>query len=276
MHQCLTSHSAWPQPNPASLPQVFGDQAPNHVLINAYRPGEGIMPHEDGPMYWPGVCILSLAAPAVIRFRRKRAAAAADDVTNGPPGDSTSTPPQRLGRPAAAPDLQDLLLSLLLMPRSLLVFTDDAYSGCLHGIDFTEVEELDTSVANLAACGLTASTSAAAGNPSGATSAFDSATSAVDDSDMGALPTTAPLSSDNGVSEGRNVGSANGEVVEAFDSAVQHSQQPAQPSDDAASASGRDDVAAARPPSVLPRGGERVSLTVRRVLKVFNNLIKTK
>ncbi|KIW73877.1 hypothetical protein, variant [Phialophora macrospora] len=28
-------------------------KAPNHVLINEYNPGEGIMPHEDGPAYSP-------------------------------------------------------------------------------------------------------------------------------------------------------------------------------------------------------------------------------
>jgi len=52
---------------------VYGGQPPNHVLINAYQPGEGIMPHEDGPSYFPGVCILSLGGHAVIRFYRKPA-----------------------------------------------------------------------------------------------------------------------------------------------------------------------------------------------------------
>jgi alkylated DNA repair protein alkB family protein 6 len=53
--------------------RTYGPHPPNHVLVNAYSPGQGILPHQDGPAYWPGVCILSLAAPAVIRFRRKLA-----------------------------------------------------------------------------------------------------------------------------------------------------------------------------------------------------------
>lgn len=57
-----------------------GGQLPNHVLINAYQPGEGIMPHEDGPLYRPAVAILSLEHPAVVRFARKRGEADAADA----------------------------------------------------------------------------------------------------------------------------------------------------------------------------------------------------
>ena len=44
---------------------------PNHVLLNAYSPGEGIQSHQDGPIYHPGVCILSLGASAVMHFYEK-------------------------------------------------------------------------------------------------------------------------------------------------------------------------------------------------------------
>ncbi|GIL57147.1 hypothetical protein Vafri_12447 [Volvox africanus] len=50
---------------------LYGGKPPNHVLVNSYLPGEGIMPHEDGPAYHPVVAILSLGAPAVLRFRKK-------------------------------------------------------------------------------------------------------------------------------------------------------------------------------------------------------------
>ena len=53
--------------------EAFGPgQAANHVLVNLYERGEGIMPHEDGPLYYPGACILSLGGPAVMRFHPKR------------------------------------------------------------------------------------------------------------------------------------------------------------------------------------------------------------
>jgi alkylated DNA repair protein alkB homolog 6 len=50
-------------------PQFF-QQAPTHVLVNKYYPGQGILPHEDGPKYAPVVAILSLGAPVVFRFTR--------------------------------------------------------------------------------------------------------------------------------------------------------------------------------------------------------------
>ena len=40
----------------------------NHVLVNRYEPGAGILPHEDGPIYRPEAFILSLGGPAVLRF----------------------------------------------------------------------------------------------------------------------------------------------------------------------------------------------------------------
>lgn len=38
----------------------------NHVLVNEYEPGQGIMPHQDGPAYWPVVATVSLAAPIIL------------------------------------------------------------------------------------------------------------------------------------------------------------------------------------------------------------------
>ena len=32
----------------------------NHALVNEYEPGGGIMPHQDGPLYFPAVAIASL------------------------------------------------------------------------------------------------------------------------------------------------------------------------------------------------------------------------
>ncbi|CAD7700562.1 unnamed protein product [Ostreobium quekettii] len=107
---------------------AFGGTPPNHVLVNAYMPGQGILAHEDGPVYHPGVCILSLGASTVLNFWRKEA-----------PGGSRSLDPE---------------MSVLLMPRSLLVFLDDAYADCLHGIDEVVEDRLDPSICNLAVCGM--------------------------------------------------------------------------------------------------------------------------
>lgn len=66
---------------------VFGEKQPNHVLINEYAPGQGIMvshkyaalgvcymlcvhaqPHEDGPLYHPIVTTVSLGSHTLLDF----------------------------------------------------------------------------------------------------------------------------------------------------------------------------------------------------------------
>eukprot|EP00301_Raphidiophrys_heterophryoidea_P024131 c7734_g1_i2.p1 GENE.c7734_g1_i2~~c7734_g1_i2.p1 ORF type:complete len:322 (-),score=57.37 c7734_g1_i2:28-993(-) len=53
---------------------IFGEDdkedlpKPNHILMNEYQPGQGIMPHKDGPLYFPKVAILSLASTATLEF----------------------------------------------------------------------------------------------------------------------------------------------------------------------------------------------------------------
>lgn len=98
---------------------VFGSGAPNHVLVNSYLPGQGILAHEDGPAYYPGVCIISMGGPAVIHFSPKQDA-------------------QQIGR-----------TSLVLQPRSLLIFKDLAYTQYLHSIDEVDAEHLGDNIANL-------------------------------------------------------------------------------------------------------------------------------
>lgn len=88
-----------------------GPHAPDHALINEYRAGQGIMPHTDGPCYHPAVATLSLGAPCVMHFSPKLA-------------------PHRVGEEHGGP-----VASLVLQPRSLVVFTGPAYTDMLHGID---------------------------------------------------------------------------------------------------------------------------------------------
>lgn len=107
----------------AALPAAFPEKL-NHVLVNQYLRGEGILPHEDGPSYSPHVAILSLGGPAVLRFHEK-----------GPAGEGQAQ--------------AKLALSVLLEPRSLVLFQGALYSDCLHSIDFVEEDRLDASVVNL-------------------------------------------------------------------------------------------------------------------------------
>ena len=57
-----------------SLAQVFprgegdGEGRTNSCLLNCYKPGEGILPHTDGPSYEAKTATLSLGGPAVMTF----------------------------------------------------------------------------------------------------------------------------------------------------------------------------------------------------------------
>ena len=75
----------------------------NHLLINVYSPGMGIMPHFDGPMYKSKVVVLSLGGPAIINFSSNYG--------------TTSD-----------------IASVLLEDRSVHIFEGEAYERCLHGI----------------------------------------------------------------------------------------------------------------------------------------------
>ncbi|XP_051224902.1 alkylated DNA repair protein ALKBH6 homolog isoform X2 [Lolium perenne] len=101
----------------------------NHVLINEYHPNQGIMPHQDGPAYFPVVAIISLASPVVIDFTPHGKLRGHEDTylqtvqsdelqeSNG----SYKVEDTKEADPAS--------LSLLLMPSSLLIFKDQAYTG---------------------------------------------------------------------------------------------------------------------------------------------------
>jgi alkylated DNA repair protein alkB family protein 6 len=108
---------------------LFGDEPLNHVLVNCYAAGEGILAHQDGPLYFPAVAIVSLGADAVMQF----------------------SPHQQLRDSSAE------TVSVWLPRRSLLVFTDEAYSAYLHGIPGREVDDL-AAVCNAPAGGATEAT----------------------------------------------------------------------------------------------------------------------
>ncbi|KAH8595810.1 alkylated DNA repair protein-like protein alkB 6 [Bisporella sp. PMI_857] len=89
---------------------IFGNSphgAPNHVLVNEYLPGQGIMPHKDGPAYHPVVCTVSLGASLCL------------DIY----GNNNDGLPEEKPR-----------WKILQEPRSLLISTGELYTDYLHGI----------------------------------------------------------------------------------------------------------------------------------------------
>jgi len=95
--------------------QVFGDAKANHILLNEYRAGQGIMSHFDGPLFYPTITTISIGSHTVLEFHRPRS-------------DDENTEPSK--EPA---------FKLLVEPRSLLILKDDLYHRYMHSI--SEIEE---------------------------------------------------------------------------------------------------------------------------------------
>ncbi|KAG9478233.1 hypothetical protein GDO78_013303 [Eleutherodactylus coqui] len=121
--------------NKISSLELFGGNCANHVLVNEYNPGEGIMPHEDGPLYYPTVTTISLGSHTLLDFYLPLNRQLSDEEDQVP-----RTEEQRH------------VLSLLLEPRSLFILREDLYKNYLHGIRPLCQDTLDHKVANLEQC----------------------------------------------------------------------------------------------------------------------------
>ncbi|KAF8398617.1 hypothetical protein HHK36_017548 [Tetracentron sinense] len=111
----------------------------NHVLINEYLPDQGIMPHQDGPAYFPVVAILSLGSPAVMNFTpHSRLSVCANEELDSDRRTVEINADKWLDNHHP--------FSVLLMPCSLLIFKDKAYSDYLHGIEDSKEHQLDEAV----------------------------------------------------------------------------------------------------------------------------------
>lgn len=110
---------------------IFADAPhgrPNHVLINEYTPGRGIMPHEDGAAYYPLVATVSLGGSIVLDIYPKR------DYRED--GNEDKGNDKGEGKPRLQPQFR-----ILQERRSLLVTRKNMYTDFLHGIADTEKDE---------------------------------------------------------------------------------------------------------------------------------------
>ncbi|KIL59979.1 hypothetical protein M378DRAFT_84362 [Amanita muscaria Koide BX008] len=98
---------------------------PNHVILNEYLQGQGIMPHEDGPIYHPVVATISLGSHTMFHYYQ---------YANEPSGQR----PHEAGRSIDP----NPVVSLLLERRSLIVTTGEMYMGHLHGIEETNQDDI--------------------------------------------------------------------------------------------------------------------------------------
>ena len=79
----------------------------NHVLVNEYRPGDGILPHSDGPLFHPVISTISLGSSVVLDFYN--------------PIDSQNS--------CDSTQFQDRYeFSIYIKPRSMLILSDQLYN----------------------------------------------------------------------------------------------------------------------------------------------------
>lgn len=100
--------------------QIFGDAKANHILLNEYKPGQGIMSHFDGPLFYPTISTVSIGSHTVLEFHRPRSQ---DEENLAMTAEST--------------------FKLLVEPRSLLILKDDLYHRYMHSIKPIEEDDLN-------------------------------------------------------------------------------------------------------------------------------------
>ncbi|XP_030762185.1 alpha-ketoglutarate-dependent dioxygenase alkB homolog 6 [Sitophilus oryzae] len=86
-----------------SSTNIFEGCKPNQILVNEYLPGQGIMPHTDGPLFHPIVTTISCGSHTVLEFLENS-------------------------------EKREKVCSVLLEPCSLVVVKDNMYTKYLHSI----------------------------------------------------------------------------------------------------------------------------------------------
>ena len=109
---------------------VLADKKANHVLVNEYLSGQGIMPHTDGSLFHPIISTISCGSHTVLELEKCREESEADIQTQ-----------------AAEEKIQ-----ILVERRSLLMIKDDAYHKYLHSIAERTEDEIAPSVSNIHLC----------------------------------------------------------------------------------------------------------------------------
>ncbi|XP_061401458.1 alpha-ketoglutarate-dependent dioxygenase alkB homolog 6 [Musca vetustissima] len=115
---------------------LFETQKANHVLVNEYRAGQGIMPHTDGPLFHPLIMTISCGSHTILQFSKRETH---DSSPEGTVEENSS------GK-------REVLFKLILEPRSLLILKDDLYSDYLHSIDEVESDVLCDRICNYENC----------------------------------------------------------------------------------------------------------------------------
>ncbi|XP_042880580.1 alpha-ketoglutarate-dependent dioxygenase alkB homolog 6-like [Penaeus japonicus] len=131
---------------------VFGEKKPNHVLVNEYLPGQGIMPHEDGPLFYPTITTISLGGPCQLNLYRPYTSSQNHSEEQAEDRENAEGNGEQNGNNLEY-DLEARYAgSLLLEARSLLVLQEDLYTTFMHGIEETKEDVVTDRILNLESC----------------------------------------------------------------------------------------------------------------------------
>jgi alkylated DNA repair protein alkB homolog 6 len=108
---------------------------PNSVRIHEYQQGEGIGPHCDGPIYVPMVTVLSLASSCLMSFYPRQGLYESHPMDHY--NDTFKFAEGEIGQ-------QVPLQSVVLEPRSLLIFSGEGYYHYPHGVSDKAQDDLSS------------------------------------------------------------------------------------------------------------------------------------
>mmetsp|Transcript_2484 Transcript_2484/g.5433 ORF Transcript_2484/g.5433 Transcript_2484/m.5433 type:complete len:353 (+) Transcript_2484:22-1080(+) len=131
---------------------------PNHVLLNEYQPGQGILPHTDGPLYHDRTATLSLNSDVVIKFTKRLSSneigrtkttstvnSASNNHNETKGGDNNhQMDEQEHNTNKSINFIYDHSMTVLLESGSLLVFQGEAYMNYCHGIEMDAWQDVTT------------------------------------------------------------------------------------------------------------------------------------
>lgn len=137
---------------------LFDATHANHVLVNEYLPGQGIMAHSDGPLFYPVICTLSCGSHTILEFYEKDAetdgecTAATTTMNDEAKGQESACHRADANNIAAATPKRKLVCQLLIEPGSLLILKDDMYNKYLHSISEVTEDLITNNIANIDRC----------------------------------------------------------------------------------------------------------------------------
>lgn len=123
---------------------LFDKVHANHVLVNEYLSGQGIMAHSDGPLFYPVICTISCGSHCILEFFEK-----SDDDNNKPAQQKLSPNVVTIAQNG---NKRKPVCQLLIEPGSLLILKDDMYNKYLHSISEVTEDLITSNIANIDRC----------------------------------------------------------------------------------------------------------------------------